>query len=216
MDISRRAFLRGTGGGIAVTALGALGFGGIEMALAADIKPYRLARTVQTRNTCTYCSVACGIIMYSPGNTAKGEHARLLAYRGRSRPSDQSRHALPERRGVAGLRSCADAHEVPLHPRCEQRQVRGRHLGLSRSIAIARLMKDDRDRNFIAKNADGTTVNRWLSTGFLAASATTNETASWRPTRSCAAPGCWCSTTKRGSDTAPRCPVWAQRLVAER
>ena len=42
---------------------------------------------------------------------------------------------------------------------------------------IARLMKDDRDKNFIAKNADGTAVNRWLSTGFLAASATTNETA---------------------------------------
>jgi formate dehydrogenase major subunit len=38
-------------------------------------------------------------------------------------------------------------------------------------------MKDDRDQNFIAKNADGVTVNRWLSTGFLAASATSNETA---------------------------------------
>jgi len=42
---------------------------------------------------------------------------------------------------------------------------------------IARLMKDDRDANFIAKNKDGTAVNRWTSTGFLAASATTNETA---------------------------------------
>ena len=42
---------------------------------------------------------------------------------------------------------------------------------------IARLMKDDRDRNFIAKNNDGVTVNRWTTTGFLAASATTNETA---------------------------------------
>jgi formate dehydrogenase major subunit len=42
---------------------------------------------------------------------------------------------------------------------------------------IARLMKDDRDKNFIAKNNDGVTVNRWLTTGFLAASATTNETA---------------------------------------
>ena len=38
-------------------------------------------------------------------------------------------------------------------------------------------MKDDRDKNFIAKNADGITVNRWMTTGFLAASATTNETA---------------------------------------
>jgi formate dehydrogenase major subunit len=29
----------------------------------------------------------------------------------------------------------------------------------------------------VVKNNDGVTVNRWLSTGFLAASATTNETA---------------------------------------
>ena len=42
---------------------------------------------------------------------------------------------------------------------------------------IARLMKDDRDKNFIARNNDGVTVNRWLTTGFLAASATSNETA---------------------------------------
>ena len=38
-------------------------------------------------------------------------------------------------------------------------------------------MKDDRDANFIAKNDDGVTVNRWLTTGLLAASATSNETA---------------------------------------
>ena len=40
---------------------------------------------------------------------------------------------------------------------------------------IARLMKDDRDANFIEKNDQGMTVNRWLSTGFLAASASSNE-----------------------------------------
>ena len=38
-------------------------------------------------------------------------------------------------------------------------------------------MKDDRDANLVERNADGVTVNRWTSTGFLAASATTNETA---------------------------------------
>jgi formate dehydrogenase major subunit len=42
---------------------------------------------------------------------------------------------------------------------------------------VARLMKDDRDKNILVKNNDGVTVNRWLTTGFLAASATTNETA---------------------------------------
>ena len=41
---------------------------------------------------------------------------------------------------------------------------------------IARLMKDDRDRNFAAAGADGKPVHRWLSTGSLAASAPGNET----------------------------------------
>jgi formate dehydrogenase major subunit len=40
---------------------------------------------------------------------------------------------------------------------------------------IADLMKADRDANFIEKNAQGQTVNRWLTTGFLAASAASNE-----------------------------------------
>jgi formate dehydrogenase major subunit len=40
---------------------------------------------------------------------------------------------------------------------------------------IARLMKQDRDANFVQKTADGLTVNRWLTTGMLAASASSNE-----------------------------------------
>ena len=40
---------------------------------------------------------------------------------------------------------------------------------------IARLMKDDRDKKFIAKNRDGVTVNRWLSTGFFGGSSLSNE-----------------------------------------
>jgi len=41
---------------------------------------------------------------------------------------------------------------------------------------IVKLMKADRDANFQAQNADGKTVNRWLSTGMLCASASSNET----------------------------------------
>jgi formate dehydrogenase major subunit len=36
-------------------------------------------------------------------------------------------------------------------------------------------MKADRDANFVETTADGKTVNRWLTTGMLAASATSNE-----------------------------------------
>lgn len=37
-------------------------------------------------------------------------------------------------------------------------------------------MKEDRDANFVAQNSEGTTVNRWLTTGMLCASASSNET----------------------------------------
>ena len=40
---------------------------------------------------------------------------------------------------------------------------------------IAKLMKEDRDANFITQTPEGLTVNRWLSTGMLAASASSNE-----------------------------------------
>ena len=42
---------------------------------------------------------------------------------------------------------------------------------------IARAIKDDRDENMVQFNEAGVPVNRWTTAGFLAASATTNETA---------------------------------------
>ena len=40
---------------------------------------------------------------------------------------------------------------------------------------LVKLMKADRDANFQATNAEGKTVNRWLTTGMLCASASSNE-----------------------------------------
>jgi formate dehydrogenase major subunit len=40
---------------------------------------------------------------------------------------------------------------------------------------VAKLMKADRDANFIEKNDKGVTVNRWNTTGLLASSASSNE-----------------------------------------
>src|ERR1700690_781466 len=82
MELSRRQFLAGAGAGIAGTKLGALGFGDAESAYAAAIRPFKLTGTTETRNTCTYCAVGCGIIMYSKGNLAKGEKAEIVHIEG--------------------------------------------------------------------------------------------------------------------------------------
>ena len=176
MELSRRQFMKGAGAGLAATTLGSLGFGDVETAYAAAIRPFKLASLTETRNTCTYCSVACGIIMYSKGNLAKGEKAEILHIEG------DADH--PTNRGTLCPKGAALLDFVHAETRLKYPMIRkpgsDKFERVSWDVAldrIARLMKDDRDRNIIEKNNDGVTVNRWASTGFLAASATTNETA---------------------------------------
>lgn len=176
MELSRRQFVAGAGAGVAVTSLGALGFGQTEEAHAATIRPFKLASLAETRNTCTYCAVGCGIILYSKGNLAKGEKADIIHVEG------DSDH--PTNRGTLCPKGAALLDMVHAETRLTQPMIRKPGSSKFEPIAweaaldkIARAMKDDRDANFVAKNKDGATVNRWLTTGFLAASATTNETA---------------------------------------
>ena len=82
MELSRRQFLKGAGAGVAGTALSAFGFGEVEKAYADAIRAFKLSATTETRNTCPYCSVACGIIMYSKGDVTKGEKAQITHIEG--------------------------------------------------------------------------------------------------------------------------------------
>jgi len=68
MHLSRRGFIKLTGASLATSNLAALGFGDSGRALAAAVRPFKLAAATETRNTCTYCSVACGILIYSMGD----------------------------------------------------------------------------------------------------------------------------------------------------
>ncbi len=176
IDLSRRGFLRLAGAGVAATSLGALGFGEAEAAEAAHVRAFKLATTTETRNTCPYCSVACGIIMYSKGDVKAGETAELLHIEG------DVDH--PTNRGTLCPKGAALKDFVLAPTRLTQPRVRRPGSDRFEEISweealdgIARAIKDDRDQNFIATNDAGVTVNRWTTAGFLAASATTNETA---------------------------------------
>ena len=72
---------------------------------------------------------------------------------------------------------------------------------------IARMVGDDRDANFIEKNEAGQTVNRWLTTGFLAASAASSE-AGYMTHKVVRSLGIFSvSTTRRAFDTVRRWQV---------
>jgi len=185
IEVSRRGVLRVAGAGAAGTALGALGFGAAEAATAAHVRAFKLARTTETRNTCPYCSVACGIILYSKGDLRKGETAEITHIEG------DADH--PTNRGTlcpkgAALKNFVHSDTRLLYPRIRKPGSKEfERVSWDDALnRIARLMKDDRDKQFVAKNAAGLAVNRWTSVGFLAASATTNETAwlTWKVVRS--------------------------------
>ena len=176
IEVSRRHFMRLAGAGVAGSAIAALGFGEAEADVAAHVRPFKLASATETRNTCPYCSVACGIIMYSRGDLKKGEKAEIFHIEG------DSDH--PTNRGTLCPKGAALLDFVKAETRTKFPRVREAGSKEWKQITwddalnrIVRLMKADRDANFVATNRDGTTVNRWMTTGFLAASATTNETA---------------------------------------
>ena len=185
MNLNRRDFIKLTGAGLATSCIGALGFGMAGEALAATVRPFKLTATTETRNTCTYCAVACGIIIFSLGDRAKNATSDIIHIEG------DPDH--PVNRGTLCPKGSAllDVVHAPSRLRFPKYRAPGtsEFKQVSWDFAldrIARLMKEDRDANFIAKNAAGITVNRWLSTGMLAASASSNETAylTWKVARS--------------------------------
>ena len=185
LDVSRRQFMKWAGAGAAGTAIGSLGFTAAEAMVAAHVRPFKLAQATETRNTCTYCAVACGIVMYSRGDVKKGERAEVYHIEG------DADH--PTNRGTLCPKGSALLDVVHAKTRLQHPRVREPGSNEWKRISwddaldrIARLLKDDRDQNFVATNKDGVPVNRWTTTGVLAASATTNETAflTWKVVRS--------------------------------
>lgn len=175
VQVSRRGLLKGLGVGLAGGSMGALGFGDPGPAVAASVRPYKLAQMRETRNTCPYCSVACGVILYSLGDRSKNARSAVMHVEG------DPDH--PVNRGTLCPKGSSLLDFVQSETRTKYPQYRAPGTAEFKRVSwdfaldrIARLMKDDRDRNFVAKNGD-LTVNRWTTVGFLGASATTNETA---------------------------------------
>jgi formate dehydrogenase-N alpha subunit len=152
MDVSRRQFFKICAGGMAGTTAAMLGFAP-KMALA-QARNYKLLRAKEIRNTCTYCSVGCGLLMYSLGDGAK--NAREAIYHIEGDPDHPvSRGALcPKGAGLLDYVHSENRLRYPEYraPGSDKWQRISWDEAFSR---IAKLMKADRDANFVEKNAEG-------------------------------------------------------------
>lgn len=173
MDVSRRQFFRVSGAGLVGSSIVALGFS--PTAALAETRQFKLLRTTETRNTCPYCSVGCGIVMYSLGDKAKNVVSSIVHIEG------DADH--PVNRGTLCPKGAGLLDFVHSPSRLKYPEVREPGTNEWKRISwdtafdrIATLLKADRDANFQPVNAQGKTVNRWTSTGMLCASASSNET----------------------------------------
>jgi len=173
MTVTRRQFVQIAAGGLGASSLAALGFS--PGRALAEVRAFKLTHTSETRNTCPYCSVGCGVILYSLGDRAKNAHTEIIHIEG------DADH--PVNRGTLCPKGAALLDFVRSPDRLKFPEYRAPGSSEWKRVSwdwaverIAKLMKEDRDKNLIQKSPAGVTVNRWVSTGFLAASASSNET----------------------------------------
>lgn len=171
-QMNRRQFFRVTGTTLASSSLALLG-ASPDTALA-QVRQYKLARMTETRSTCPYCSVACGILMYGLGDGAKNTVTSIVHIEGDSDHPVNRGTLCPKGAGLVDFIQSPSRLQYPEYraPGSDSWQRISWEDAFTR---IASLMKEDRDANFIERSEDGRLVNRWLTTGMLAASASSNE-----------------------------------------
>jgi formate dehydrogenase major subunit len=173
MQVTRRQFFKVCGGALGSSGLAMLGF--LPGEALAEVREFKLTRATETRNTCPYCSVSCGLLMYSYGDKAKNAQASIYHIEGDPDHPVNRGTLCPKGAGLLDFVHSPNRLKYPEYraPGSDEWKRISWDEAFTR---VARLMKDDRDKNFVAKNADGATVNRWVTTGFLAASAASSET----------------------------------------
>jgi formate dehydrogenase major subunit len=173
MQVTRRQFFRICAAGVGSSSLAALGFAPGEA--LAEVRAFKLARATETRSTCPYCSVSCGLLMYSLGDKAKNAHAEIIHIEGDPDHPVNRGTLCPKGAGLLDLVHSENRLQYPEY-RAPGAKEWKRISWDEAYTRIARHMKADRDKNFIAANDQGVTVNRWNTTGLLASSAASNET----------------------------------------
>jgi formate dehydrogenase major subunit len=170
MTISRRAFLQSS-----LTVGASLSAFGFDVApVAAQARTLKISRTSETRSTCPYCSVSCGIIIHTLGDKAKNAIPQVVHVEG------DPDH--PINRGTLCPKGASLEQDILNDRRLLKPEVRRpgsdhwEDISWDRALdEIARLVKTTRDATFVERDASGRTVNRCEGIAFTGGCTDTNE-----------------------------------------
>jgi formate dehydrogenase major subunit len=170
MNPTRRDFLKaGAIGGAAATVFG------FDLAPAqAQVRELKIARATETRSTCPYCSVSCGVIIYTLGDKAKNVTPQVVHVEG------DPDH--PINRGTLCPKGSSLEQDILNPRRLTKPQVRRPGSDRWEDIPwetaldeIGRWVKKTRDASFVEKDDKGRTVNRCEGMAFTGGCTDTNE-----------------------------------------
>src|SRR5947199_4411377 len=170
MNLTRRDFLK-------VGAIGAVGAPvlGFDLAPAyAQMRQLKIARATETRSICPYCSVSCGVIIYTLGDKAKNVTAQVVHVEG---DPDS-----PINRGTLCPKGASLEQDILNPRRLTKPQVRrpgsDRWEDISWDKALDEIghrVKATRDATFVATDAQGHLANRCEGIAFTGGCTDTNE-----------------------------------------
>ena len=170
MQISRRAFIQTT----VIGGAGLSAFGFDVGPAYAQAKTLKIARTTETRSTCPYCSVSCGVIIHTLGDRAKNAVPQVVHVEG------DPDH--PINRGTLCPKGASLEQDIVNERRLLKAVVRRpgsdrwEDISFDQAIAeIAERVKKTRDATFIEKDQKGRTVNRCEGIAFTGGCTDTNE-----------------------------------------
>jgi formate dehydrogenase major subunit len=170
MNLTRRDFLKASVvGGVTATVFG------FDLAPAyAEMRELKIARATETRSTCPYCSVSCGVIIYTLGDKAKNVTPQVVHVEG------DPDH--PINRGTLCPKGSSLQQDILNSRRLMKPQVRRpgsdhwEDIGWDTALdEVGHWVKKIRDASFVDKDDKGVTVNRCEGLAFIGGCTDTNE-----------------------------------------
>ena len=170
MHVDRRTFLKGT-----AAVGGAVGLGVFDLSEArAEMRELKIARTTETRSTCPYCSVSCGVIIHTLGDKAKNVKPSVVHVEGD--PDHPINRGTLCPKGITLKEDIQHAGRLTVPKVRRPGSDKWEEISWDAAIAgIARQIKSTRDKTFVASNAKGEVVNRTPGIVMIGGCTDTNE-----------------------------------------
>ncbi len=170
MEPTRREFLKASAvGGLAASVLG------FDLTpVFAQVRQLKIARTTETRSTCPYCSVSCGVIIHTLGDRSRNVPPAVVHVEGDADHPINRGTLCPK--GVALKQNIVNDRRLTRvlyrAPGSRAWEERSWDFAIDR---IARLAKETRDARLIETDAAGRAINALTSVGVIGGCTDTSE-----------------------------------------